>query len=124
MITGLILSGVVGVALQLPPPSAATRPPGPREKADAPFSGLFDPSKQPGENPKDLKFEVRRTPGPRTKIVCGTTLIIVGSEIDPEMAKPTPNEGTRFTMRRYPPPACGKDEERREPNGRKEKDKD
>jgi hypothetical protein len=44
---------------------------------------------------------------PRSKVVCGTTLIIVDSTVDPEMVKPKPDQGRKFPIRRYPPPACG-----------------
>jgi hypothetical protein len=36
------------------------------------------------------------------------TLIIVDSGADAAMARPAPRDGITYTMRRYPPPACGK----------------
>ena len=93
----------------------------PNEKPSALFSRLFDPAATGGAEvragempPRDLQGPrvlppVRRAPNPRTKIVCGMTLLIVGSDNDPDMPRPVPKEGVTYTMRRYPPPACGKD---------------
>lgn len=79
------------------------------------YSGLFRlegqaPEKpaQPSSPPKALVIESR--PQPKTKIVCGTTLIIVGSEADPAMVKPRPESQTRYPIGRMPPPACGQKE--------------
>jgi hypothetical protein len=117
MFTGLLLSGVLAAATQLSPailgPASV-----PREVPDAPFARLFEPpqpsgapqarDRQPGEQAPRLIPPGRRAVGPRTKIVCGMTLLIVGAEADPEMPKP-PKDGVTYTMRRYPPPACGKE---------------
>ncbi len=120
MVTGLILSAALAATPQLAPAGgrAAALP---NEKPGALFSGLFDPAvtgggetrageMQPGDfqQPRVLP-PVRRASNPRTKIVCGMTLLIVGSDNDPEMPRPAPKEGVTYTMRRYPPPACGKE---------------
>lgn len=113
MFAALVLSGVLSVAPQLQPPQARPAPE-PGERADAPFARLFQVPK-PGEGePQDRQLLPPQTDrrNQRTKIVCGTTLIIVGSEVDPDMPRPTPKEGVTYTMRRYPPPACGKDKEK------------
>lgn len=114
MMTGLILSGVLALALELPPPPAQATP-RPGAKAESPYFGLFDPAQGPKARPPKIpRFEVPGgLPAPRTKIVCGTTLIIVGSPVDEEMVKPVPESDVRYTMRRVPPPACGKDEKRK-----------
>ncbi len=80
-------------------------------KPALPFSRLF-------ATPLQLHPHVIPSPSPRVdaaahrprrKVVCGTTLLIVGSEPDPKMVTPKPDRNTRFAMRRYDPPACGQE---------------
>jgi hypothetical protein len=120
MLTGLVLSGVLALAPQLPPAAGGTAPP--RQDAPAaPFSRLFEPATPgtaetqliPGVPPRPAPRLVppatQAPAGPRTKVVCGMTLIIVGSELDPDMPKAPRKDGVTYTMRRFPPPACGKE---------------
>lgn len=127
MLAALALAGVLiaaSAAAQVPARPAADGVPVQSTRA-TPFSGLFTvpptgsaslagnaAQRRPGETPRfDLRPAPRQAPRtPRSKIVCGTTLIIVGSEPDPHMVQPKPDQGVTYTMRRYPPPACGKDE--------------
>jgi hypothetical protein len=75
-----------------------------------PFSKLFStpevpslPRLSPAPSPRrDASSSTRA----RSKVVCGTTLIIVGSQGDPQMVKAKPKDHTHYAMRRFPPPAC------------------
>ena len=81
-------------------------------EAPGPYSELFSGSvkARPGAGQWRILPEPGRsqapTRGPRAKVVCGMTLLLVGPDVDPKMAKPPAADGTRYTMRRYPAPAC------------------
>lgn len=53
---------------------------------------------------------VTRRSSPRSKVVCGTTIIMVDPEAAPKMPRLTPEgkDGVHYTMRKMPPPACGR----------------
>ncbi len=117
MIPGLVAAGVLAAAAssaQLPaPPAAPTSEPG-GAAVPAVYSELFSATSQPGSRAPRFRF---RLPQPdtsrdkaRSKVVCGMTLIIVDSRPDASMVKPRPKDGVTYPIRRYPPPACGKDE--------------
>jgi hypothetical protein len=110
MFTGLILSGMLAAAPQLPPTSTTTEAATP-DKPDRPFAQLFAAMPPDAEQPGTSRppTPARRTSGPRTKVVCGMTLLLVGPDADAGMARPTPKDGVTYTMRRYPPPMCGQD---------------
>jgi hypothetical protein len=101
MFAGLILSGLLAAAPQLPAPAVPSAP-SPPQKPDPAFSSLF-------EAPKPEAGEPASRTRPRTKVVCGMTLLLVRPDADPEMPRPAPKDGLTYTMRRYPPPACGKE---------------
>ena len=85
----------------------------PTGQQPGPYSKLFSGqlNLQTAEEGKGIVFE----PGkgqpavvrPRTKVVCGMTLILVDpADVDPKMPTQKPDDGTRFTMRQFPAPAC------------------
>jgi len=92
-----------GPAVRLSLPS--TPQPGPYSKL---FSGQLKAEPEGGQwriipEPKPNEPVAK----PRTKVVCGMTLIFVDpAEVDPKMPNPTPKDGTRYTMRNFPAPAC------------------
>lgn len=110
MAAGLVLA-VLLAASPLPDP------PSPQNRASEVYAGLFAVSPQdarpgvpgtdgaPGTPRKPASLDTR----PKTKVVCGMTLIIVGAEPDPGMVKPRPDSGTRYPIKRMPPPACGEE---------------
>ena len=106
MFTGLILSGLLAVATQELSLLGPAKPV-PPEKPDPAFSGLFS-TQTPGDR-QPRPAEPKRGASPRTKVVCGMTLLLVGPQTDPAMPKPSPKDHVTYTMRRYPPPACGDD---------------
>ncbi|RPJ52840.1 MAG: hypothetical protein EHM24_33725 [Acidobacteria bacterium] len=119
LLATVMIAVPVGVAAQMPqvrPPAArgpavelsqpSTPQPGPYSKL---FSGQLKAQPEGGlwrliPEPKQNEPAVKK---PRTKVVCGMTLVLVDPvEVDPEMTKPTPKQGVRFTMRNFPAPAC------------------
>jgi hypothetical protein len=126
MFAGLILSGVLGAASQQLPPSTAvpvpqTSPPVSSPAISRPeqpgraFSRLFQAQPEVKPQPQPEPQPQVRARQSRTKVVCGMTLILVGPETDPNMPKQPPKDGgVRYTMRRYPPPACGQNEQAQE----------
>ena len=120
MRAGLIAAGTALTAIcagQLPEGPAQFRDGARTGTATAtagPYSGLFSPS--PSISPPQFRFRFdppgpdSRDRRPRRKVVCGMTLILVEPGSDPSMAKPTPDRGVTYTMRGYPPPACGNHE--------------
>jgi hypothetical protein len=119
LLVALVLAVPAAAAAQVSPlPAPATGGPSvrlslPAPPAPGPYANLF---RGPIEIPKDRgqwrvipepKREEPEARRPRTKVVCGMTLILVDPvETDRGMTKPVPNEGTRFTMRSFPAPAC------------------
>jgi hypothetical protein len=128
MAAGLVLAILLAAA----PPAdqwtaAAAQLPAPAGRASVPaaqpgppsdvYSRLFRgspqggapslPGKQAAPAPPPPAKELVVDTRPRTKIVCGTTLIIVGAEPDPAMVKPRPEGGTQYPIKRMAPPACG-----------------
>lgn len=127
MAAGLVLAILLAAApptdqwpaatARLPAPVAGASLPSPqRDPPSDVYSRLFSPQsgapglpgKQiaPAPPPRDAEPDIDTRP--RTKIVCGMTLIIVGAEPDPAMVKPRPESGTQYPIRRMAPPACGK----------------
>jgi hypothetical protein len=128
MFTGLFLSGLVALATaQAPPPQTPSSPTARDTAPQAPdpaFSTLFTLPAQawpgsiiavppdPGQAPSRPAEPQKRLTGPRSKVVCGMTLILIGPDADRdrEMSKTPPKGSVIYPMRRVPPPACGKDE--------------
>ncbi len=117
MIPGLVAAGVLAAAAssaQLPAsPAAPAGDPGGAAPATI-YSELFSPVSQPGSQAPRFRFRLPQPDTarnkPRNKVVCGMTLIIVGSQADAAMVKPRPKDRVTYPIKRYPPPACGKDE--------------
>lgn len=83
-------------------PSAPLFPAGP-----APSAPPLKPSRplfpvDPKAPPKAL-----RQGGPPARIVCGLLLVPGDPSIDPEIIRPVPSDGTRFTLKAIKPPLCG-----------------
>jgi len=110
MFTGLILSGILATAPQLAPAGTAA-PPAPAGKPDPAFARLYTIVQPPASQPEPNRQEPvpADARGPRRKVVCGMTLLLVGPEADADMVRPAPKEGPTFTMRRVAPPVCGKE---------------
>lgn len=104
MFTGLILSGLLAAATQQPLAPGPANPPS-SGRPDPAFSHLFAAVAQGDSQP--ARPAAPRRAKPRAKIVCGMTLLFVGPEGDPTMTKPAPKDHVTYTIRRYPPPACG-----------------
>ena len=83
------------------PALADQKAPTPRQN---PYSRLF----QAREMLKQALDEKRVQPGtPKSRIVCGMTVIEVGPELDPKIAVTTPKDDkTRYTIRAVEPPIC------------------
>jgi hypothetical protein len=108
----LVLFAASSAAAQVPRTTdGASGQTGIDTKPALPFSRLFATPLQlpPQVSPGPSSRVDAAAHGPRRKVVCGMTLLIVGSEPDPRMVTPKPDRDTRFTMRRYDPPACGKE---------------
>jgi hypothetical protein len=123
MVTALVVAGLLAVGSPSAQLEAAAANVQPAARASEPFSKLFTQATPSPETPRRLfivpaargpegtppKTDLDSPRRPRTKVVCGTTLIIVGSEPDPNMVKPLPETGTKYLIRRVPPRVCGQE---------------
>jgi len=81
-----------------------------------PFQGLFAPvGAGPGVAPpleRSMGNLVFQTPGSMSsrgpEVVCGTTVFRGDPDIDPGIVRRSPDQRTRFTVRRIPAPGCGR----------------
>jgi len=119
LLAAVIVAVPAGVAAQVSRLPAPAKP-GPTVElslpsapAPGPYSNLFPGTlkAEPGKGQWTIipgpNGEQREVQKPRTKVVCGMTLILVDAvEMDREMVTSVPKDGTRFTMRGYPAPAC------------------
>lgn len=126
MLTALVVAGLLTAGSspeQLTVPAGSGQPAG---RPSEPFSTLFSPAAPapagpafavvlpaaPNGGDKGVVYvpeTTRRDGRARTKVVCGMTLLIVGSEPDPDMVKPRPDSGTKYAIRRVPPRVCGQE---------------
>ena len=85
-------------------PAAPLSPLG--RRARDPFAKTFGPSSGvPLATAADARATAR-TAATDVRIVCGTTIIGVGPELDPLMPKSLADGAPRAATRRVPPPAC------------------
>ena len=71
------------------------------------LSQLFSLTAPPNPDGRTTGVADARRASPKTKVVCGMTVIIVDGSIDPKMAISPKPDGGEFTIRRMPKPMCG-----------------
>ena len=112
MLVGLFLSAVLAMTS---PPAQAAATSRAAEPVGTPYSRLFQHNLQGAviaQSLDDVTGSSRhqvRAKAPRSKVVCGMTILMVEPTIDPTLVQPVP-PGREFTMRRVRPRVCGADD--------------
>ena len=119
MYSSILAAVLIAAVAEVAPQASPAAQPGTRSVSPSlpsttvaePFSKLFGAPAGPAATQWRIIPGPRQEPQgkrPRTKVVCGMTLILVDpADVDPKMPIPTPKpDGARFTMRNFPAPAC------------------